>query len=72
MCIAVPMKIIEIYEKCALCEFNGIQRECDVSLICKVNVGDYVLIHSGFAIEKIDDEKALEEIICINEILKEE
>ena len=62
MCLAVPMKIIQIAENSAICEFEGITRECDISLIENIQINDFVLIHAGFAIKKIDYDKAVSEI----------
>lgn len=60
MCIAVPVEIIEIYENEALINFMGVKRRVDTSLIEDVTLGDYVLIHAGCAIEKLNKEEAKE------------
>lgn len=61
MCLGVPMKIISIDDQIAVCERDGIQREVALQLIeDELNVGDYVLIHLGFAIEVIRSDEAEE------------
>lgn len=60
MCIAVPAEIIEIRENnVALVDFGNLRQETRIDLV-DVKVGDYVLIHVGFAIQKVDRDEALE------------
>jgi hydrogenase expression/formation protein HypC len=58
MCLGVPMQVISISDDLALCEIDGVQREASLLMLDEVQVGDFVLIHAGFAIEKIDTEEA--------------
>lgn len=58
MCLGVPMQVITISDDLAVCEIDGVQREASLMMIDDVQVGDYVLIHAGFAIEKIDQAEA--------------
>jgi len=58
MCLGVPMQVISISDDLALCEIDGVQREASLLMLDEVLVGDFVLIHAGFAIEKIDAEEA--------------
>lgn len=55
MCLAVPAKIISINDKYAYAEIMGIRQKINVQLIDNPIPGDHVLIHAGFAIEKIDE-----------------
>lgn len=58
MCLAIPMKVIEIkseYE--AIVEYKSVRKQIDVSLVQPIEKGDYVLVHTGFAIQKIDEEE---------------
>jgi hydrogenase expression/formation protein HypC len=56
MCLATPGKIIEVKKgKKALVDFQGLKKEIDISLV-KASVGDWVIVHAGFAIEKIQPE----------------
>ena len=58
MCLAVPMQVKTITDHLAVCEIDGVQREASLMMLDDVQVGDYVLIHAGFAIEKIDEAEA--------------
>lgn len=58
MCLAVPFKIIELNGKDAIGDRNGIRRKIRVDFIKNPQIGDNVLIHAGFAIERISDEQA--------------
>jgi hydrogenase expression/formation protein HypC len=53
MCLAIPAKIIKINGQLAVVDFQGVQKEVNISLV-DVKAGDYVMIHAGFAIEKMD------------------
>ena len=69
MCLAVPMKVTEIVDETAICEIDGVRREGSLMMLDGVEVGDYVLLHAGFAIEKIDPEEALKTIELLREAL---
>ena len=60
MCLAVPLKVIEIKGNKALVGQEGIKLEVDVRLAPDISPGDFVLVHAGFAIQKIDTEAARE------------
>lgn len=62
MCLAIPMKIESIDGKTAVCELDGVRRRAAVDLVPEAKVGDYVMIHAGFAIEIVDG-KAAEETL---------
>jgi len=62
MCLAVPAKILEIKGDKGIVDFGGIRREVSLSLVENVKAGDYVLIHVGFAIQKLERKEA-EEIL---------
>lgn len=62
MCLAVPLKIIEIDDKNAVGESMGMQRKLRVDFIPEPKIGDYVIVHAGFAIERLPEEQALEDI----------
>ncbi len=60
MCIAIPAEIIEIRDNnIALVDFGSLQQEIRIDLV-DVKVGDYVLVHVGFAIQKLSRDEALE------------
>jgi hydrogenase expression/formation protein HypC len=59
MCLAIPARINRINKNIAEVESLGVKKEVDVSLVPGVKVGDYVIVHAGFAIQLIDEEDAL-------------
>lgn len=58
MCIAIPLQVIEIYEEEALVFYKGVKMKVNTLLIENVVLGDYLLVHAGCAIEKLDREQA--------------
>jgi hydrogenase expression/formation protein HypC len=62
MCLAIPGKIIELHDNCGIrmsrVDFGGITREACVEYIPDAKLGDYVMVHVGFAISKVDEEEA--------------
>lgn len=71
MCLAVPMKVISIDNDMAIAEIDGVRREASLMMLDEnANVGDYVLIHAGFAISKLNEEAALETIALMRECLE--
>lgn len=58
MCLAVPLEIVEIKGNKATVERSGVRLEADIRLINNVKVGDFVLVHAGFAIQKVNREEA--------------
>ncbi len=53
MCFFVPMQILEIKDKRAIATVKNVKKEIDISLLSEVKEGDYVIVHAGFAIEKV-------------------
>ena len=68
MCLAVPLKLIGIDGKNAVGESMGMQRKLRVDFIPEPKIGDYVIVHAGFAIERLPEEQALEDIAAWEEI----
>ena len=68
MCLAVPSKIIEINDDMGIVDVDGVKREVGLHLIEDPRVGDYVIVHAGFAINKIDEDEALETLKVFREI----
>ena len=58
MCLGIPMKIVEIKGSEGSVESGGLKRGANLSLIKNPKIGEYVLLHAGFAIEKIKEEEA--------------
>ncbi|MEM0217421.1 MAG: HypC/HybG/HupF family hydrogenase formation chaperone [Candidatus Nezhaarchaeales archaeon] len=71
MCLAVPGKVVEVRGDRALVDFGGVRREVMLSLLEKeVRPGDYVLVHTGYAIQVLDQEEAEETLRLWREIAK--
>jgi hydrogenase expression/formation protein HypC len=68
MCLAVPLKIVELKENNAVGEIEGVRRNIRVDFIKNLKIGDYVIVHAGFAIEKLDEKNARENIELIKEV----
>ena len=73
MCLAIPGKIVEIVDEenqIAKVEVGGVRRNVNIGMLGKeeTNVGDYVLIHVGFAMSKIDEQQAQETLRVLEEI----
>ena len=62
MCLAVPLKLIEINGKEAVGDAMGVQRKIRVDFIPAPKIGDYVIVHAGFAIERLPEQQALEDL----------
>ncbi|HOG73722.1 MAG TPA: HypC/HybG/HupF family hydrogenase formation chaperone [Methanofastidiosum sp.] len=71
MCLAVPGKVIEIEGSIGIVDFNGVKREVRLDLV-DAKIGDYVIVHTGFAIEKMDEKDALESLDIWKQLLKSE
>ena len=72
MCLAVPSKIIEINDMVAKVDVDGVTRETSIMLLDDVKIGDYVIVHAGFAINKVDEEAALQTLEDMRSILAAE
>ena len=72
MCLAIPAKVANIEGDEARVDFGeGVLREVNVTLV-DAKVGDYVLVHAGYAIQVLSEEEAMETLRLWNEILKSE
>jgi len=63
------MQVKTIENEVAMCEIDGVQRQASLMMLDDVKIGDYVLIHAGFAIEKIDDDEAQLTLKALREAL---
>jgi hydrogenase expression/formation protein HypC len=68
MCLGIPGKVVKIEDKKSLVEVMGVTREISIELLKDVNIGDYVMIHAGCAISKIDEQEALTTIELFDEL----
>jgi len=74
MCLAIPGKILQINKEnhTALVDFDGIKQNVIIALILNPEVGNYVIVHAGYAIEQMDENEALEAIEQWKEIAEDQ
>jgi hydrogenase expression/formation protein HypC len=70
MCYAIPAKVTELKGDTAKVDYGGVSKKVNTSLIDKLKIGDYVLIHAGFAIEKLDKKSAEESLEIIQNMIE--
>ena len=68
MCLAIPMKIKKLLGEFAEVESGRLIRTINIQMVADIKVGDYVLVHAGFAIQKVDPESAKETLRMVDEI----
>ncbi len=72
MCVAVPMKVIEVSEFSCVAEIDGVKKTASIMALDGVKEGDYIMIHAGLAIAKLDPEAAEETLRLMREIKEAE
>ncbi|GAM08725.1 hydrogenase expression/formation protein HypC [Geobacter sp. OR-1] len=73
MCLGVPMQVVSIEGTDAVAEIDGVRREASLMLLDEeVVIGDYVIVHAGFAISKLDEAEALETLAMMREMFDPE
>jgi hydrogenase expression/formation protein HypC len=69
MCLAIPVKVVELLENDgAVVEVGGVRKEISLALVDGVAVGDYVILHVGFALTRLDPEEAEKTLALFREI----
>ena len=72
ICLAVPGKVVEITGEGELrmgkVDFSGVQRQACLAYVPEARLGDYVLVHVGFAISRIDEQQAMETLLALREL----
>lgn len=68
MCLAVPMRVVELRGNAAIVEQGGVSREVRADFLSGLEVGDYVLVHAGLAIERVRPEEAEETLRLLRTI----
>jgi hydrogenase expression/formation protein HypC len=71
MCLGIPMEVVELSNDSAVVELSNTTTVVSTALLEQVKVGDYVLVHAGFAIQVLDEKEALETLSLIREIVGE-
>ena len=74
MCLAIPTQIVKLLDnQMALTSLSGVEKEISLSLLQEeVQVGDYVIVHVGYALSKLDEEDAKKTLAYFEELLDEE
>ncbi|MFA6822554.1 MAG: HypC/HybG/HupF family hydrogenase formation chaperone [Geobacter sp.] len=68
MCLGVPMQVVSVGDDSAIAEIDGVRREASLLMLSEpVAVGEYVLVHAGFAIARIDADEAEETLRLMRE-----
>ena len=68
MCLGIPAKVISIDKAMAEVDVGGVRRKISIQLLQDVRIGEYVLLHAGFAIQRIDEKEARETLKLLEEI----
>ncbi|RUR17888.1 HypC/HybG/HupF family hydrogenase formation chaperone [Legionella sp. km535] len=73
MCLAMPAQITQILENDrAIIQLGGITKDISIALVKEVNLGDYVIIHAGYALTRLDEGEAQKTLSLFAEMLKEQ
>ena len=72
MCLAIPGKIVSIDGNSAIVDFDGIEQEVIIALVLNPEVGKYVIIHAGYAIEQMEEKDAMEAMEQWKEIAEDQ
>ncbi|MDH4100789.1 MAG: HypC/HybG/HupF family hydrogenase formation chaperone [Nitrospirota bacterium] len=70
MCLGIPGKIVQITDMTATVDVAGTRKDANLMLIDDVRVGDYVIVHAGFAIQKVNEAEAAETLRLVDELVK--
>ena len=68
MCLAIPARVVQVEEGLGMVEVGGVVREASFMLLPDAQVGDYVLLHAGYALQKVDEAEAEETIRLLAEL----
>ena len=58
MCLAVPMKVVSREKEFCVAELSGVKRKVNIQMLPAVKPGDYIIVHAGFAIQRLDEKEA--------------
>lgn len=67
MCLAIPSKIVEINNNMGTLDVDGVKRKASLLLLEDPKIGEYVIVHAGFALHKIDESAAMETLKLLRE-----
>jgi hydrogenase expression/formation protein HypC len=69
MCLAIPSRVVEINQNSGVTDTDGVRRVVSLVLVDDVKVGDYVILHAGYAIQKIDEASAAEALQVLRQAM---
>ncbi|HUX07973.1 MAG TPA: HypC/HybG/HupF family hydrogenase formation chaperone [Acidobacteriota bacterium] len=72
MCLALPMKLTSLEGQSGVAEQDGVMINVNTTLLPEAKIGDYVIVHAGFAIQLLDEEEARKSIELFREIAEQE
>ena len=67
MCLAIPSKLVEIKDGVGVIDVDGVRMEISLLLLEDPKIGEYVIVHAGFAIQKLDEAEAMETLNILRE-----
>ena len=70
MCLAIPMKVSKIEGNMGMVSLSGTQRKINIEFTDGIKVGDYVMVHAGFAIQRLDEKEAKKTLSILREMNK--
>ena len=70
MCLAVPMKVISLEGGIGIAEMSGVKKKISFMMLPEAEVGDYVIVHAGFAIQKLNEEEAQKTLDLFREMAR--
>jgi hydrogenase expression/formation protein HypC len=68
MCLAIPTKVVEKDGDRGIVEIGGVKKQIDLTLVPEAKIGDYVILHVGFAIQVLDEEEAQKTLALFEEL----
>lgn len=73
MCLGVPMRVVSVGEEGVVAEIDGVRKDASLMLLDEeVREGDFIIVHAGFAISKLDEEDAQETLRLMREVFRPE
>jgi hydrogenase expression/formation protein HypC len=73
MCLAIPSRVIAIAEnRMATIDIAGVRRSVALDLLPDTRIGDYIIVHAGFAIQRLDEDEAQQTLKLLEQFLREE
>jgi hydrogenase expression/formation protein HypC len=72
VCLGVPLKIIKIHGKEAVGEINNISKKIRIDFVPQAQIGDFVMVHAGFALDLMEEEDARETINILNQVMEKQ